>query len=118
MDVFVVYYATFDYKPGHMAVECIGVFTDWSDAFRAALNYDKEESNDGEDSNSSEESNDKYYAGELPTTVEQLRRLISSDGCVWGLSPGKSAQWWNGSDCGSRLMCVTSQTVTNKSGGM
>jgi len=125
MKVFVVHHTNFDYKPGHMSLSCNGVFTTWEKALKTAI--DIMEPGD-EFEYECKECKDQFYTGEeeeefcndcrpereevkLPSTEEELRRLLPSRGCVWSFENGESAQWWDGDDCGSLLISISYEEV-------
>jgi hypothetical protein len=138
MEIFVVHHTNFDYKPGHMYLSCDGVFTTWENALRRALDYNIEVT-ECQYCGESDVSEMSYYkdvgfvCGEckdcmkddvkevikmeeypLPTTEEELKNFIPSSGCIWDFTPGESAQWWDGEDCGANLFSISKEKVQEK----
>lgn len=117
MKVFVVHHTNFDYKPGHMSLCCDGVYTKWEDAFRSALDSLAEMLYENDDERDEKVEADDYIdnlLAKLPTTQKELEDLLPERGCVWEFEVGKSAQWWDGDDCGSVLTSISCETVKNE----
>lgn len=114
MKVFVVHYTNFDYKPGHMSLNCDGVYTKWEDAFRAALENLVEMMWEDDEEKDEDIKCDDYIdkiLSKLPTTQKELNALLPQRGCVWEFENGESAQWWDSEDIGARLTSISYETV-------
>ena len=107
MKVFVVHHTIFDYKPGHMYLSCDGVYLNWNDALKKALSLMDDVDgceDDGDDGDGDGKTN-------LPTTEAELRNLLPERGCVWEFGNGKCAEWWDGDECGSKLISISFEDV-------
>ena len=96
--VFVVQLTTFERKPGHMYIECIGLYNKWEDALRAALSTSTLVSDQGGEI-------------QLPETKGQLRALIPQEGNVWSFSDKSETTWWDGFDLGSNMVRISEHEV-------
>lgn len=130
--LYVAQYTNFDYKPGHMHLTCLGIFSNFEDAFRAGLQVSNAKcGNCGEtgmemafykddgylcdvcvEGWQKEEPEKKFIKeGSLPKTEEELQKLLPTTGCIWGFEWGDVVEWWDGDECGSSLISISSHFV-------
>ena len=137
--LFVAYYTNFEHKPGHMFLDCLGIFSNWEDAYKTALNVSSgglvcdhcEISNEEADITSYKSVTQKLDLCEncwadikpdekddlvsqplvIPKTRNELESYLPTNGCVWKFEWGKCVKWWDGVDFGSRLICVSQHEV-------
>ena len=101
MKVFVVHHTIFDYKPGHMYLCCNGVYLNWNDALKKALSLMLRDDDEEEE----------CQEAKIPTTRAELEQLLPERGCVWTFENEGCAEWWDGDDCGSKLISISLEDV-------
>lgn len=125
MELYVVVSTNYNYKPSHMDISCDGLLRNWNDALRTGLYIsqlrddlyamtedeivsDHESDHESECEDEKFGDNDKKYIPDedLPTSRSALAEMLPENGYVRDFKAGERAEWWDGSDLGSRLVSI------------